>query len=119
MARFAVLEHVWNGVHWDVLLEDGAVLKTWELSVEPVLGVATRATPKADHRLHYLDYEGEIGGGRGFVRQWDAGALVWRKQGPDAFIADLSGRRLVGTVEIKLVDADAWQFTILGGAGCV
>jgi hypothetical protein len=27
--RFAILEHHWDGVHWDFLVEDGPALRTW------------------------------------------------------------------------------------------
>ncbi len=31
MPRFVVLEHTWNGVHWDFMLEAGEVLRTWAI----------------------------------------------------------------------------------------
>ncbi len=31
-ARFVILEHQWNGVHWDLMLEQGGVLRTWALT---------------------------------------------------------------------------------------
>ncbi len=60
MPRFVVLEHVWNGVHWDFMLECGEVLRTWAIDAPIVAGqrpVPARAL--ADHRRIYLDYEGE------------------------------------------------------------
>ena len=30
--RFAVLEHRWDGVHWDFLVEDGPTLRTWAIA---------------------------------------------------------------------------------------
>ena len=36
MPRFVVLEHNWNGVHWDFMLEAGEVLRTWAID-EPIV----------------------------------------------------------------------------------
>ncbi|MBA2225321.1 MAG: DNA polymerase ligase N-terminal domain-containing protein [Thermogemmata sp.] len=71
--RYVILEHNWPAVHWDLLLDVGAVLRAWRLWEEPAVGVTMRAEINADHRRIYLDYEGEVSGGRGVVRRWDAG----------------------------------------------
>ena len=73
MPRFVVLEHVWNGVHWDFMLERGEVLRTWAIDAPIVAGQDLPARALADHRLIYLDYEGEVSGQRGSVRRVDAG----------------------------------------------
>lgn len=55
----------------------------------------------ADHRLIYLDYEGEVSGQRGRVRRVDSGtyrAIVWR---PDRVVVELAGSQLVGEVELR------------------
>ena len=31
MPRFALLEHHWDGIHWDLMLDDGSVLRTWAI----------------------------------------------------------------------------------------
>ena len=67
MPRFVILAHDWPVPHFDLLLEAGGVLKSWRLLAEPRPGVTVPATPNADHRLHYLDYEGPVGGNRGTV----------------------------------------------------
>ena len=38
MPRFVLLEHVWNGVHWDFMLEAGDVLRTWAIDQPIVAG---------------------------------------------------------------------------------
>jgi hypothetical protein len=68
MRRFVLLEHQWNGVHWDLMLEEGDVLRTWAIDVPVVSGVDLPARRLADHRLIYLDYEGPISGLRVYVR---------------------------------------------------
>ena len=82
MPRYAVIEHHWNGVHWDFLLEAEGVLLTWALSEEPNSALSISATKLADHRIIYLDYEGEISGGRGHVRRWDGGEYAWLEHDP-------------------------------------
>lgn len=73
MPRFAILEHDWPTRHWDLLLEQGSALKSWRLLTEPQPGHTCPAEPNADHRLLYLDYEGEVSGNRGRVQRWDHG----------------------------------------------
>jgi hypothetical protein len=54
----------------------------------------------ADHRLHYLDYEGPVAGNRGTVRQWDAGTFEWLRDTSHELAVTLRGRRLVGQVTL-------------------
>ena len=99
--RFAVLEHCWNGVHWDFLVEDGEALRTWAIDAPIVAGVDLPARALAAHRRVYLAYEGPIQGGRGDVRRWDAGrasVVVWT----DSVVQlRLLGDQLVGVIEFR------------------
>jgi len=94
--RFAVLEHDWPTRHWDLLLEEGPVLRAWRLLAEPGPGVTVPAEPNADHRLLYLDYEGPVSGGRGTVRRWDAGTFTWVTHETGRMVAEFHGWRLDG-----------------------
>ncbi len=68
LRRFVILEHDWNGVHFDLMLEWQGQLKTWRLSKKLQIGVQEiEAIP--DHRLEYLTYEGSISGNRGRVNR--------------------------------------------------
>jgi hypothetical protein len=69
MPRFVILEHDHPELHWDFMLEAGAVLRTWRLAAPPALGQVVAAAASFDHRLLYLDYEGPVSGGRGTVRR--------------------------------------------------
>ena len=70
--RFAVLSHDHPVPHFDLLIEQGDVCRTWRLAREPgERPVAAEAI--ADHRPHYLTYEGPVSGNRGRVTRWDAG----------------------------------------------
>jgi DNA polymerase Ligase (LigD) len=73
MPRFVVLEHTWNGVHWDLMLERGLALRTWAVDAPIEPGREQTARSLADHRLAYLAYEGPVSGDRGEVRRWDEG----------------------------------------------
>ena len=67
--RYVVLEHEWNGVHWDFMLEAGAMLRTWAIDRPIVPEAELPARALADHRHEYLTYEGPVSGGRGRVRR--------------------------------------------------
>lgn len=73
--RYVVLEHeVRPGeVHYDLCLEDGDVLITFQLDAPPSATESVAGRRSFDHRPRYLTYEGEISGGRGHVRAWDRG----------------------------------------------
>lgn len=108
MPRFVVLEHRWDGVHWDLMLERGERLRTWAIDAPIVVGVDLPARSLADHRPIYLDYEGEISGGRGTVRRLDRGQyadLLWT---PDLVRVRLAGTQLVGGAELRrLVEGES------------
>ena len=76
MDRFVVLEHDWDGVHWDLMLERGEVLRTWAIDAPIVAGVELPARALADHRRLYLEYEGPISGKRGAVRRVEEGGVT-------------------------------------------
>ena len=100
MPRFVVLEHDWPTLHWDFLLESGSVLRAWRLLAEPGPGCDVAAEPNADHRLLYLDYEGPVSGGRGNVRQWDAGTFDWVTEEAARVEIVLMGKKLAGRCAI-------------------
>ena len=101
MPRFAILTHDHPFVHWDFLLEQHGTLRTWRLLEEPDASaiqagkrVAVAAEALADHRLEYLDYEGEVSGGRGEVRRWDRGEYQIVDDNSPEFAVRLSGTML-------------------------
>jgi hypothetical protein len=103
MPRFVLLEHCWNEVHWDLMLEvePGGPLRTWAIDAEVVAGKELPARGLADHRSVYLDYEGEVSGGRGTVRRVDGGEydrLTWT---PDHVRVRLFGTQLAGLAVLR------------------
>ena len=104
MPRFVILEHHWKGIHWDFMLERGAALETWAIdsSIQFRVDLSSRKLP--DHRLVYLDYEGEISGGRGEVSRYDRGTfdcLIWTE---NLIRIHLRGGRFLGDVELRAVE---------------
>lgn len=96
--RFVLLEHRWNGVHWDFMLEREGVLKTWALDAPLAAGPERDARPLPDHRTAYLEYEGPVSGDRGSVHRIDEGVYVPVEWTDDLVRVRLEGRQLVGEV---------------------
>ncbi|NLE37995.1 MAG: hypothetical protein GX621_08225 [Pirellulaceae bacterium] len=97
MPRFAVLQHDCpRGLHWDLLLEAGTVLTTWELAQPPDAPGPIDAKRLADHRLAYLDYEGPVSADRGVVERWDAGTYSIIRQSDREVRLVFEGKRLRG-----------------------
>jgi hypothetical protein len=115
---YAVLEHEGpvsekpsaggREVHWDLLVAvpGRERLATWRLSADPTGGEAdVWAERIQDHRRVYLDYEGEISGGRGRVRRIDRGEAMIEQLSGERIRVRLAGGRLSGRFEIDR-DAD-------------
>ena len=113
--RFAILEHRWDGVHWDFLVEDGPSLRTWAIDGPIVEGQDIPARALPPHRRAYLDYEGEVSGGRGTVRRWDRGECRVLEWGEDRVRLEVRGGQLVGSVEFRSVEEEGrryWLFRL-------
>lgn len=111
--RFVVLEHHWDGVHYDFMIEAGNVLRAWKLAEPPALvGAAQRASANFDHRLLYLDYEGPISGNRGHVLRWDAGTYDGDATAAGALTLNLHGQRLRGELHLRPVEREEWEWTL-------
>jgi hypothetical protein len=106
MPRFVLLEHTVHGMdggsatlHWDLMVEipGQARLRTWRLLAAPV-GVSGPIPAEAigDHRQAYLEYEGDVGGGRGVVRRVDRGEARLVREDRLALELELEGKLLNG-----------------------
>jgi hypothetical protein len=118
MPRFVVLRHelpssARAGVHWDLMLEQDGVLRTWALAVEPAPGIEIAADALPDHRLDYLTYEGPISGDRGEVSRWDEGTYETLRESPGELHFRLRGNHLAAECSLtKSHEADQrWTFT--------
>jgi hypothetical protein len=114
MPRFVLLEHTGHpddpaGLHYDLLLEDGAACRTWRLTDIPTVGGSPVATVELPpHRLEWLDrLQGEVSGGRGFACRIDAGsyehaAPVGNGHPPGSHcVVDLQGVTLAGRLKLE------------------
>ncbi len=113
MPRFVVLRHDSpRGLHWDFMIEEGSVLKTWALPKPPDAAEAMTAEALPDHRLAFLDYEGPISGGRGSVTRWDGGTYRAEPGTDEQLAVSLQGERLAGRATLTRTSGDPprWQF---------
>lgn len=104
---FVLLEHAVEcprpDVHWDfmVRIPGRRRLPTWRLAHDPTAhSGAIRAERIGDHRPAFLDYEGEISGGRGRVCRRDRGDAVVERFTASTLVVRLTGDLLRGTYEI-------------------
>ena len=111
MARFVILTHDWPALHWDFLVEADEVLRAWRLLSEPLANEEVRAEPNADHRLFYLDYEGPVSGGRGYVSCWDHGSCEWLADEATRIEIVLRGTKLIGTAVLQR-NGEGWTFRV-------
>jgi hypothetical protein len=117
--RFVVLEHTGTptykpGIHWDLMLEVGESLRTWELNEVPTPGATVLAAPLPDHRPDYLQYEGPISGERGTVRRFDCGTYETVGENQVELEVRLEGERLQGRLHLRPDRADSggpWRIT--------
>lgn len=116
-AKFVVLTHNWPKLHWDLMLEKEATLRTFRLVAPPNTPGEIAAEPLPDHRTAYLDYEGPVSGNRGHVERWDRGEYTIREETADRLEVELRGGQLQGIATLERA-GDAWRFRFVGaGAG--
>lgn len=127
MPRFVVQHHILadGDGHWDLMLEAGEVLWTWSLPHPPEEAARGPMTARqlGDHRLAYLDYEGEVSGGRGRVEIHDRGTYEWAEAGAvathllDKLEFVLAGEKASGRFRLKRenhVAKDMWRLGRVG-----
>jgi hypothetical protein len=121
MPRFVILLHEMPGdsvrpTHWDLMLEDDAVLLTWALEAFPEQGLVSRAHSLPDHRLAYLTYQGPVSQNRGSVTRREQGEFRWLHRSSQTLRIQVSGQRLEGEICLTRDDplAEDWQLVYLG-----
>ena len=113
--RFVVQEHTTpDGVHWDLMLEEGEVLTTFRLD-QPPEAVSTgsiRATKIFDHPLKFLTYEGPVQKGTGKVRIVERGICDVPVEGEDVIALRLHGTILQGDFTLMRIEGPSWQLAL-------
>jgi DNA polymerase Ligase (LigD) len=118
MPRFVVLLHETppgypRGRHYDLMLEQAGVLWTWAAEALPVAnGAAVPAERLPDHRLDYLDYEGEVAGNRGCVTRVDRGQCELLPSSAGQVQFRLQGEVLRGALVLTPPDEQAASWRI-------
>lgn len=107
MLRFVILEHDWNGVHYDLMMEQGDILKTWQLA-SPIQPGRQGAILLPDHRLEYLTYEGPVSRDRGNVVRVAEGGYEATVATDQCWKMVLQGT-LRGSITLRLEAENRWQ----------
>jgi hypothetical protein len=95
--------------HFDLMFEDSEHLVTFELSKLPIPGDRVPLRRLADHRLHYLTYEGPLDPGpdsesRGHVTRWTEGNYQFYRWTEQKLIVELTSAKL--SARIALLPGD-------------
>ena len=113
MQQYVILRHDFPEVHWDLMLEEAGVLKTWRLPEPPAMDPASDETSLdliaeslPDHRLVYLEYEGPVSGERGTVTRWDKGSFTLLEKKEGLYVALMTGEELAGRVTLRQRDQE-------------
>jgi len=111
-SRFVVQEHTTpDGIHWDLMLEEGEALTTFRLERPPgaVSTGAIRATKIFDHPLKFLTYEGPVQKRTGKVRIVDSGICDLSDEGEHVITLELRGTILQGGFTLTRTEGASWQ----------
>jgi hypothetical protein len=100
-------------VHWDLMLERGEVLVTWQVGVEPGQWADRQWECKKlfDHRRKYLTYEGPVSGNRGEVQIAAQGNYQVRERKKTFWSVWLEGDTICGNLEIRKVRDEIWNLS--------
>lgn len=121
MPRFVVLRHempaaAHRGSHFDLMLQHGDVLWTWAFDQLPAPALPVSGERLADHRLAYLDYEGDVSGDRGSVTRMDAGEYELLAESVEQIRVRVAGQTLRGTLVIAKATGEPhrWRIALEG-----
>lgn len=120
MPRYVILLHRMPAdsdrpTHWDLMLEDGEILRTWALQALPQHGCVAQIRMLPDHRPAYLTYEGSVSRNRGSVHRWDQGEFQWVQRNDHSLEIRVLGKRLNGEIRLtrEHASAESWQMEYL------
>ncbi|HNX26234.1 MAG TPA: hypothetical protein PKK48_02390 [Phycisphaerae bacterium] len=109
-ARFVILFHSGNGQdHYDLMIETGERLATWQFLSFPAAGAICRQLPP--HRKAYLTYQGHVSNRRGEVTRIDKG-FCEPAETADGLRVSLRGKKIAGEFLLSKIAGDEWSFNI-------
>jgi bifunctional non-homologous end joining protein LigD len=101
-------------VHYDLMLEQEDVLKTWRLnSVNFSQQLVIRES--FDHRKIYLDFEGVLSKNRGKIEIWDKGEYKTKAKTQKEWVVEFKGSKINGKFMLKRLKEREWIMLVLGG----
>jgi hypothetical protein len=107
MHRFVIQQHFRDAEDWhfDLMLECGEALVTFSSGSPPddPASLPMLVRQLGNHRTSYLEYQGEISGGRGWCRFHDRGEMQWIVPAPDACPAARVGETAHPTEDVIVV----------------
>jgi hypothetical protein len=115
--RFVVQEHrKEQNVHWDLMLEEGEHLATWQVPAPPIRWSETPLPCQKifNHRLKYLMYEGPLSDNRGEVRIVASGSYQPMKISDDQWHIRLESDSMSGLLGLRKIREEQWQLTFQG-----
>lgn len=113
-SRFVIHKHTQEGqTHWDLMVEQGDVLKTWRLDNPPekLSSQKTKATPIFDHDKKFLTYQGPVNNGKGIVEIADEGNCIIESETDKEIKIKLEGKILKGKFSLAFNQNHEWNLT--------
>ncbi|RME87330.1 MAG: hypothetical protein D6785_02165 [Planctomycetota bacterium] len=113
LSEFVIQHHFKNhqDIHFDFMIRWEDSLLTWSLQKLPTMEEPIQIGQKIfNHRLKYLDFEGEIGRGLGFCKIWDKGKcwiLEWQEGKMGKFL--VCGRKDSQLWQLDRKDGNLWK----------
>ena len=99
------------------MFEQNGALRTWALEKIPATDEVVMSEQLADHRLAYLEYEGEVTGDRGRVSRIEAGLYELTTESETEITVQLHGEKLFGALRLTRDDQKAhlWRVSFTPG----
>ncbi len=110
---FVLLHHITEDSHYDLMVDNGESLDTWQIDEGDfsllISGKTITARLLEPHRRDYLDYEGPVSKGRGRVKRYDRGEYTLLLHKKNLLSLMLRGERLTGKIEIRITSGDLYE----------
>ncbi len=119
MPEFVIQQHQQpqpQQLHWDLLLQTGTVLATWQIPEPPENWPkkSITCTKIFDHRLKYLTYQGPLSDNRGHIKIVATGRYQPLQITENLWQLTLTGDNINGELNLQHLDMDQWQMTFKG-----